>query len=280
VARRSPTKPLTAGAARVPSNSLRRGHYDDPRYYDKAYRARTADVAYYRELAARHGGPVLEYGVGNGRVALELARAGLHVVGVDSSRAMLAHFEEKLADEAPALRTRLRLVRGDMRKKRLSARFGLVIAPFNVVLHLDTEDDLAAFLERVREHLEPGGKFVFDFSMPHAEDLALDPERWYGAPRFRDPKSGKLVRYHERFDYDGWTQRLTMTFRFTPVDGSAPWETELVHRQWFPRELASALEHHGFPRQRWTADFTSHPPDCAADSLVVECEPDRGRKVV
>lgn len=270
-----------SGALKGSSSSARRGHYDDPAYYDKAYRTRRADVVFYRELALRRArGPILEYGVGNGRVALELAHAGFDVVGVDNSKPMLAQLRDKLRRQPPALAERVRASLGDMRTKRLAQRFALVIAPFNVVLHLYTDDDLMAFLERVRGHLLPQGRLVFDFSMPHPEDLALDPERWYGGPRLRDPSSGKLVRYHERFRYDALSQILRMTFRFSPVDGSAPWETELLHRQWFPQELAAALRRAGFRRQRWTADFTEELPDQNADSLVVECQADGGRKVV
>lgn len=63
-------------------------HYADPAYYDKAYGRRRKDVDWYVRLAERVGGPVLEYGVGNGRVAIALARAGFGVVGVDLSPPM------------------------------------------------------------------------------------------------------------------------------------------------------------------------------------------------
>jgi hypothetical protein len=51
-----------------------REHYADPDYYDRTYRARRDDVEFYRATARRLGGPVLELGVGSGRVARELAR--------------------------------------------------------------------------------------------------------------------------------------------------------------------------------------------------------------
>ena len=45
-------------------------HYEDPAYYTKTYRRRLEDVRFYVDLAAERGGPVLEYGCGNGRVGL------------------------------------------------------------------------------------------------------------------------------------------------------------------------------------------------------------------
>ena len=58
-----------------------RSHYEDPAYYDQTYRRRREDVRFYRErIEALLGGgdePILELGVGTGRVALGLARAGI-----------------------------------------------------------------------------------------------------------------------------------------------------------------------------------------------------------
>src|SRR5262245_52090851 len=106
-------------------------HYADPAYYDLSYRSRRKDVDHYVRLGRLSGGPVLEFGVGTGRVALELARAGVSVVGVDRSGEMLASFEKKLEGESPGVRKRVTLVRADMRTIRLRRAFPLVIAPFN-----------------------------------------------------------------------------------------------------------------------------------------------------
>src|SRR5580700_2529714 len=91
-------------------------HYEDPAYYTSTYARRIDDVAYYVALAERSGGPVLEYGVGNGRIALPVARHGVEVVGIDHSAPMLRDLRERLAREEPAVRDRVRGVRGDMRR--------------------------------------------------------------------------------------------------------------------------------------------------------------------
>jgi SAM-dependent methyltransferase len=247
-------------------------HYDDPAYYTQAYRDRSADVAYYVALARRAKGPVLEYGVGNGRVALPLARAGVTLVGVDASAPMLSDLKTQLGKEAPEVRARVRLREGDMRRVQLKQRFALVIAPFNTLLHLYTRRDVERFLQRVREHLAPGGRFVFDYSMPRVADLAVDPERKYGVPRFKHPSRG-LVRYAERFAYDPLGQVLWCNMEFVPADGSDGWRVPLTHRQFFPQELAALLHYNGFEQQSWTADFKDEPPDYGTDSLVVNCRP-------
>ncbi|MEB2312330.1 MAG: class I SAM-dependent methyltransferase [Sorangiineae bacterium] len=253
-------------------------HYADPTYYELAYRARQADVDYYVKLASAVRGPVLEYGAGSGRVTLALARSGRRVVATDLSAPMLERLRAALADEPPAVRRRVELVRGDMRTLRLERRFPLVIAAFNTVMHLYDRVDFEAFLARVREHSTARGRLVFDVAVPHGEDLARDPERRYGAPRFRHPTTGELVRYAERFEYDPVRQLLLVHLEFTPEGGGAPWSVPLVHRQWFPRELEALLYYAGFGDIAFTADFTAAPPDQTVDSLVVTCRPlPRGR---
>ncbi len=246
-------------------------HYADPAYYDKAYRARRQDVDYYVRLASGVSGPVLEYGAGSGRVAIPMARAGKRVVAVDLSAPMLERLRQELDAEPAAVRRRVELVQGDMREVRLRRRFPLVIAAFNTVLHLYERTDMEAFLARVRAHLAPRGRFVFDFAVPHGEDLSRDPARRYGAPRIRHPTTGQLVRYAERFEYDPLRQLLLVHMEFSPEDGGPGWTVPLVHRQYFPREIEALLHYAGFGELAFTADFTDLPPDESVDSLVVSC---------
>ena len=176
-------------------------HFEDPAYYAQTYARRTADILHYVELAKKAKGPVLEYGVGNGRIAIPAAREGVTVVGVDHSRPMLRDLSRRLEDEPEDVRARVRARFGDMRRVALRRRFPLVIAPFNVLLHLYTRPDVERFLARVRGHLARRGRFVMDLSVPRPEDLARDPNVPLRAPRFRHPSAG-VVRYQERFDYD------------------------------------------------------------------------------
>jgi SAM-dependent methyltransferase len=259
---------VTLGAA---GDAGARAHYEDPAYYDFAYRARRHDVGYYVALGRQIGGPVLEYGVGSGRIALELARAGMQVVGVDLSRPMLSALGRALKSEPAEVAARVQRVHGDMRRVRLGRKFRLVIAPFNVVLHLYSRIDVEAFFARVREHLTPGGRFVFDFSVPQPSDLARDPRRWFGSPRFRHPTSGELVRYAERFDYDPMRQLLVVWMRFSPTSGRRSWTVPLTHRQFFPQEMAALLEHAGFSDVTFADAFSGRPPGADLDALVAVC---------
>ncbi|HET9954433.1 MAG TPA: methyltransferase domain-containing protein [Polyangiaceae bacterium] len=246
-------------------------HYADPRYYSKTYGNRRHDVDYYVQRARLAKGPVLEYGVGNGRIALHMARAGVAVTGVDLSRAMLADFERRLALEPRQVRARVKLEQGDMREVRLERRFPLVIAPFNAILHLYDRRDVEAFLLRVREHLAEDGQFVFDFSIPQPEDLIRDPERAFATTPLEDGETGEPVSYAERFEYDPLRQLLLVRMELEHKNSGRKSTIPLTHRQYFPREMEALLHYNGFREILFTADFTDQPADRHVDSLVVAC---------
>lgn len=246
-------------------------HYDDVAYYEKTYGGRGEDVAFYRALLARTPGPVLEIGIGSGRIALPLARDGAEVTGVDLSAPMLSELEQRLAKEPPEVRARVSARQGDMRALEdmsFGQRFPLVIATFNTFLHLYTRDDVERFLLGVRAHLAPGGRFVMDITVPHPEDLARDPDRAFGAPRFRDPSSGKIVKYTERFNYDPASQVLFVSMELTPVDGTAPWGQPLAHRQFFPQEIEALFHYNGLTLESVWGGFEEEPLDRFSDVAV------------
>lgn len=244
-------------------------HYEDPAYYAATYARRFEDVAFYVSLAERAGGAVLECGVGNGRIAIPMARRGVSVTGIDHSGPMLADLRTRLLREPPDVRARVRAVRGDLRRVQLSRKFALVVAPFNAALHLYTRDDVERFLARVRDHIEPRGRFVVDLSVPAFADLARDPSRPFCAPIFRHPTAGVLVRNRERFDYDPVRQVLFVTMEFEPVDDpSGAWMTPLAHRQFFPCEWEALLHYNGFDVERVDGDFLGGPLAKTSDVMI------------
>jgi SAM-dependent methyltransferase len=245
-----------------------RAHYEDPTFYTHTYADRIEDITFYVDLARRAGGPMLEYGIGNGRIAIPLARHGVEVVGVDWSRAMIADLRARLADEPADVRRRVRAVRGDMRSVRLSRRFPLVVCTFNTALHLFTRADVERFFVRVHEHLAPRGRFVVDLSTPPLYELTRKAGRPYAAGRLRHPTTGDLVTNRERFDYDPCRQVLFVSLEFEPVEHpERSWMTPLAHRQFFPQEWEALLHYNGFDVERVEGDFQGGP--LTADSEVM-----------
>ena len=117
-------------------------------------------------LAATAGGPVLELGVGSGRLAIPLAARGIEVHGIDASSAMLARLRAKPGGDA--VRTTL----GDMAALALDdpPPFGVVFVAFNTFFNLATEAAQRRCLERVGELLAPGGSFVVEAFVPDDVD--------------------------------------------------------------------------------------------------------------
>ncbi len=272
-------KPARASDRELDAGS--RAHYDDAAYYASLYRNRIDDVQFYVDVALKYAGragksgAVLEYGIGNGRIALPVARHGVSVVGIDHSRPMLADLRARLAREPDDVRKRVMAHHGDMRNKRIGKRFPLVTCPFNAALHLYTRDDVERFLARVRAHLAPGGRFVCDLSVPMFQDLLRDPARAYKAPRFRHPTTGDIVRYVEHFDYDRARQVLFVSMEFDPIGKSGKnektdraWMTPLAHRQFFPQEWEALLHYNGFEVDKVEGDFHGGPLDRTSDVMV------------
>ena len=135
--------------------------------YDLDVQDRTEDLDFYRAMARRTGGPILELACGTGRVAIPLALDGHRVVGLDASAAQLDLARRKAAEA----KVKLELVVGDMRDFTLTEPFRLIAIPFTSFLVLRAEDRFAA-LARVREHLAADGLFVLDVFQPDPEKIA------------------------------------------------------------------------------------------------------------
>ncbi len=245
-------------------------HYESGRYYDQAYRLRRHDVRFYSDMALDSGGPVLELGVGTGRVAIAIAEAGVDVVGVDPMRPMLEQARERLARLPRKTQERMELREGDLRRVRLRRKFPLVIAPFNVWMHLYTREEIERGLATVRHHLAPGGRFAFDVLLPDPVSLARSPAKRYGAGLVRHPRDGVRYRYGEYFSYDPMTQIETVVMDFEhPTQKERSFCTPLTQRQFFPAELESLLYYNGFRVESHTGDFTGKPIDADTESQVV-----------
>jgi SAM-dependent methyltransferase len=244
-----------------------RAHFEDPDYYACSYAERKDDVAFYARVAEAHE-RVLEYGIGNGRIAIPIARTGTHVVGVDQAPAMLADLRARLKRQPAELRARITTRRGDMRRVRVGRRFPLVICPFNTVLHLYARQDVEQWLARVRDHLAPRGELLLDLSMPILEDLADEPGTSYSMKPFVHPSAG-LVGYREIFDYDRVRQILFVSMCFEPkARGKQPFMVPLAHRQYFPREWEALLHYNGFETVEVHGDFEGGPLTQDSDVMV------------
>jgi len=172
------------------------------RLYDPWSVSVTEDVPFYVDEARRVSpGPVVELGVGTGRIAVPIAADGIQVIGVDSSAGMLEVARERAESAGVAELVELRL--GDLRDPPVSERVELVICPFRSYLHLRTDEERLRALRAARDLLVPGGRLVFDVFAPGADDIAETDGRWLE----REPE------IFERADWDTETRTLTLSVR-------------------------------------------------------------------
>ena len=134
----------------------------------------TADIAFYTQLAVQASGPLVELAIGNGRVAIPVARAtGRRVLGIDSSPAMLTQARARAAEAGVELDLR----ECDMRELALEEPAALIYCPFRALLHLPTWSDRRRTFERVAASLRPGGRFAWNaFAFDHRFAARTDGE--------------------------------------------------------------------------------------------------------
>jgi SAM-dependent methyltransferase len=170
-------------------------------FYDPWSRSVVEDIAFYVAEARKARGTVVELGVGTGRIAVPTAQAGVRVIGVDSSAAMLEVCRARAEEAGVADVLDLRL--GDLRDPPVDERVPLVTCPFRAFLHLADDDERLEALRAARELLVDDGRLVFDVFTPSQDDIDETNARWLE----REPG------IWERADWDERERRLTLSVR-------------------------------------------------------------------
>jgi SAM-dependent methyltransferase len=132
---------------------------------------------------------VLDAGCGTGRVAIELARHGIEVVGVDVHASMLATARQRAPE--------LTWVEADLTDLRLERAFDVVVMAGNVPLFTPSGTE-AALVAGVARHVAPGGILVAGFSL----------DRGYGVDDYDAHVASAGLELVERFatwDRQPWT---------------------------------------------------------------------------
>lgn len=229
-------------------------------YYDRIYEGRDiGDVAFYVDLATDADGPVLELACGTGRVYLELLAAGVDADGLDVSRDMLDRLERKAADRDldPSV------WRDDMRSFEAPREYAAIVVPFRAFLHLKTIDDQLAALERIREHLRPGGTLALNLFVPDhgmlADGATVDREfEWDGA-RYRQ---------HDESETVDPVAPIVRTEREMYRDGELVWDTAFEVKPVYAREMELLVRLAGFSEWTVYGGFDRSPLTADSDEQV------------
>ncbi|MCC6527927.1 MAG: class I SAM-dependent methyltransferase [Polyangiaceae bacterium] len=244
--------------------------YRDPvRYELLASMTAPFDLAFWRGLAAEHGGPVLELGAGTGRVALALAEAGHDVTGLDRSLALLEWARARARERGLSVT----LAAGDLRDFELGRRYRLVIAPYHVFHHLLDRASIQAFFRQARQHLTDDGWLVVDAFQPSLAFLGGAPGERRQVLRYRDPYRDVEVRLFEENHYDPATQVNRIVWSYEVAGEPDPERDELTMRIVFPQELDALFELGGFTIVHKWGNYDRTPFGSSSPKQLVVARP-------
>jgi SAM-dependent methyltransferase len=122
-------------------------------------------LKFYVRFLKKFSGPMLELGIGTGRIALELIKQKpVTLVGVDISEKMLEQCEKRYLTmkKNNLILGELKLVRGYFEEISYQNEFEAVYLPFRTIGHIMTDDVLGQLFQNVYRSLKKGGQFVFD----------------------------------------------------------------------------------------------------------------------
>ncbi len=224
------------------------------------------DLPFWLSVAAREGGPIVEWGAGTGRLSGPLCGAGFEVTAVEVSEAMVERGRGKGGS--------VEWVCGDMRDVRLGRRYGLAVCAFNSFLCLTSPEAALAFLRNAHSHLVPGGLLGLEVSAFSPEELSGPP----GGPQLRHdltralPQGGSLERFTAS-NYDAASQLHSMRLFYELYGPSGGLESQRAHaleiRLAWRDELSLMLQLAGFSVEAVYGGFEGEPFTAESGHLVV-----------
>lgn len=244
------------------------------KWYDIFYSTESGDeVEFYLDLMRRADGPVLEVGVGTGRIAIPAAKEGVEVFGVDFSREMLAVAEAKARAAAP-LPGGLTLLEGDMRRLDLGRKdFALVTIPARTLLLATTRQEQADTLCCASRHLRSGGILALNVFNPSDDLIYDDSDEPILIGEVTDQETGKSFRLSgvNRFDVESQLNHGTQTAEELSPTGEVLRRAELAVtlRYLWPDDLFSLLDEAGLAAHELYGDFQASMLTVDSEEIVV-----------
>ena len=237
-------------------------------FYDQWSSHMTEDVPFYVRHALAADGPIVEIGVGNGRIAIPVAQAGQRVIGIDVSDAMLIEGARRAAKAGVA--DKLTWLNADMRTFVADPPVSLVTIPFRAFLHLLTTDDQLKALNAINASLKPGGRLICNFFTPDPAKVAsLDGQRKLQTT-YTD-EFGRRAEVYATPTNELATQRLDVRAELEVYDDGrlvASTETTLQLRMIFRYEFEHLLERSGFEVEALYGDFDEKPYGPGPDEMI------------
>jgi SAM-dependent methyltransferase len=168
------------------------------------------------------GGPVLELGVGTGRLAIPLTALGLAVHGIDGSAEMLELLAAKPGGED------IPTTQGDFAEVRVDGSFAVAAITFNTIFALPDQDAQVRCFANAARHLRPGGRFVVEAWVPDPSPL---PGATLRPRKLAEGFVGLVVGEHDR------ARQILSTTQVVLGGALGVRVYPVVHRYAYPSEL-------------------------------------------
>lgn len=186
--------------------------YDDPNW--EMFAPHNVDPVVDFLVKQCRGGRALEFGIGTGRIALPLASRGIEVAGIDMSRAMVEQLRNNPGGDD------IEVAIGDFSTTRVPGSFSVVYLVFNTIMNLTTQTAQVAAFRNAADHLQPGGRFVVEVSIPGLRMLPpgqssvvfRSEESGWGIDEYDVAKQGMIS--HHLDIVDGQIRRFSVPFRY------------------------------------------------------------------
>jgi len=240
------------------------------RLYDLDLAEDPGDVALYRALARRAGGPILELAVGTGRVSAALAADGHRVTGVDIDPSMLARAR---AREAGLTLIEADLVDAPAHDAVVAAGpYALAFIALNSILLLANAERQRAAIESMARLLAPGGIAVVDAWQPSPQDLVAFDGRLSLEWLRTDPETGREVTKTVAAWFDPMIRNVTLTTIFEEGQaGASPvrWVRTDALRLISADELATLAAAAGLEVEQLAGDHELGPLGPGSERVVL-----------
>lgn len=233
------------------------------KYYNQIFPLNEAQVQYVQSsLGTLDGKNILDIGCSTGQLAQKLAGLGSQVTGIDLNEEMIQIAQKE--NHFPTLKF---VVANMLKADSFSEESTLdaVLCLGNTLVHLDTIDEVAQFFKIIAKLLKPGGRFLvqilnYDYILDHKiEEL----------PLIDTPK----LSFIRKYDLPA-TENEKIIFNTELVIKSS--RDSLFHASRLlplrKKDVRALLEHYGFERIKFYADFTKKPSNGNHLPLVIYAE--------
>lgn len=117
-------------------------------------------IDFYVNLCANSQGKVIELGVGTGRIAIEIAKKGKDIIGVDICSEMLDKLNDKVL--LNNLQDKIKIIHNDARFFQIELKADLITFPFRSIGYLLSLEEKEVLFKNIYNQLNVEGCFVFD----------------------------------------------------------------------------------------------------------------------